>query len=242
MNNISKRMELLERKYDFTGKTIPQNININTNNNENFNKISFANVVKHPVIILQPKDTGKNIEDTTKEVKQSINSEKFNIRGFKQTVKGGVVISCSNDQNVVDLTKEFTSKLGVDYDIKVPDKKLNQIKLFGLSKKYELEELLTKLINQNDVLTDESIVRIVHTKASNNRYTLFLETDEVTHNSAGDHPTRSCTSLDNICVNCCSYRERLRINIDANHGAWSVQCPVYLHIIEADKQRLSYGK
>lgn len=281
MNNISKRMELLEKKFEFTDKTIPQNINNNTNYNDNFNKNSFANIVKHPVIILQPKDTSKNIDDTTKEVKQSINPDEFNIRGIKQTVKGGIVISCSNDQNVVDLTNEFKSKLGVDYDIKVPDKKLNQIKLFGLSKKYELEELLTKLRNQNDVLTDESIVRIVHTKFNNNRYTLFLETDEVTHNQlinakrlnidwdvcrvyeftntmrclkcqqfnhtskycknhdkcgkcAGDHSTRTCTSLDNICVNCCSYRERLRISIDANHVAWSVQCPVYLHITEAD--------
>lgn len=52
--------------------------------------------------------------------------------------------------------------------------------------------------------------------------------------SMGDHETSDCKSDSIKCVNCVSAKERMRIDIDDNHKAWDMSCPVYTHKVDAE--------
>lgn len=146
------------------------------------NKTSFAEIVKHPIMIIQPKDKDQTITDTTKEIKNLIDPKNYNVRGMKPS-RTNLVISCKDNDDIRKLQNEAETILGDKYVISIPKTKLHQIKLVGLQQKYSNEEILECLKNQNDVITNESKVQIVTVRENPRGITVILEADEDTYNN-----------------------------------------------------------
>lgn len=146
------------------------------------NKTSFAEIIKHPVMIIQPKDKDQNITDTTNDIRNLIDPKSYNVRGMKPS-RTNLVISCKDSDDIRKLQNEAETKLGDKYIISIPKIKLHQIKLVGLQQKYSNEEIMDCLKNQNDIITNESKVNIVTVRENPRGVTVVLEADEDTYNN-----------------------------------------------------------
>lgn len=68
-----------------------------------------------------------------------------------------------------------------DYEIFAPKKRLQQIKLFGFSKEYTNQEIISKLQLQNKVLEHDSKIQIIYVRTNRRGLSAVLEVDEETH-------------------------------------------------------------
>ncbi len=55
-----------------------------------------------------------------------------------------------------------------------------------------------------------------------------------------DHAAADCTSTDLKCINCLSVIAKENLDLDANHAAWDVTCPVYMKAVEKFKKDLLF--
>ncbi len=58
----------------------------------------------------------------------------------------------------------------------------------------------------------------------------------------GEHVVRECKATKNECVNCKIASEKLRLDIDWNHPAWSKSCTVLQRNIERERLRTKYSE
>lgn len=59
---------------------------------------------------------------------------------------------------------------------------------------------------------------------------------------AGPHRGNECKSNVKKCINCQTMNEKLNLDLDVNHDAWSKNCKVYIQKLEKSKKALSYMK
>lgn len=55
---------------------------------------------------------------------------------------------------------------------------------------------------------------------------------------ADDHQTKNCDIQVPKCINCCYTKDRLKLELDGNHTAFDVNCPVYIHNFESEQKHL----
>lgn len=147
-------------------------------------KIRYSDVIKNPVLIIKPKNTQQNSETTTSQIKQSIEDPSaFNVKGIRTVNNGSVVVSCENEDSIERMRTEISSKLGDDYNVTIPMKRLMQLKIFGLSSSYSKEELAAKIQLQNKTFTTDSKLKVVYMKDNQTGGNAIIETDESTHNA-----------------------------------------------------------
>lgn len=56
-----------------------------------------------------------------------------------------------------------------------------------------------------------------------------------------EHIIRDCKATKNKCINCKVVAEKLKMNLDLNHPAWSKACTVLKWNIDKEKLRINYG-
>lgn len=59
---------------------------------------------------------------------------------------------------------------------------------------------------------------------------------------SGDHQVSDCKSDGSTCINCVTSNRDLNLNLDSNHFAWSLDCPVYKRQLDRQRKRVDYGK
>lgn len=57
-----------------------------------------------------------------------------------------------------------------------------------------------------------------------------------------DHKTDECTNEFINCVNCIEAKQIMKVELDINHKAWDMLCPVYVHKVETERKKLSFRK
>lgn len=146
---------------------------------------SFADVTKRSsnVVIIRPKDSEQESKKTMSAIKSKISPTKKNIIKVKNVSKGGVIIECGTKDDIADLKTDAENKLGDNYDVLIPEKKLPKLRVFGISDKMTADEILTKLREQNaTIFHEKSFMQIftVTAAANSERYVFKMECDPQT--------------------------------------------------------------
>lgn len=55
-----------------------------------------------------------------------------------------------------------------------------------------------------------------------------------------DHKTENCGNHVIKCYNCLEAKQKLKIDIDANHFIYDINCPVYMEKVENQKKKIKY--
>lgn len=220
VTTINENINNLEMKHNNNDM-----IKNNTQNMLDFSKptkTSFAQMVKHPIMIIKPKDKEQNITDTTNEIRNLINPKSYNVRGMTSS-KTNLVISCKDRDDL----RKIQDELGDKYLVSVPNK-LHQIKLVGLTEKYSNEEIIECLKTQNDVISDKSKVNVVTVRENPRGVMVILEADEETY--------KQIISVSRIIINWDVCRAYESANIRR-----CLKCQQYNHIIKYCKNQQKCG-
>lgn len=107
-----------------------------------------------------------------------------------------------------------------------------------------------RLIEAERIYLDWDICRVyeyIHvTRCFNcqqfNHTSKYCKSNEKCGVCSGDHKTDNCTSEEIKCVNCIEAKQRMGIDVDENHKAWDMSCPVYVRKVETERKKLSFTK
>lgn len=183
---------------------------------------SWSKVVKKnkrkPVVLVVPKDKNQNRDSTKASVKNAINPTNFIVRGMKNASKNGVIIPCDDDVACDKFLAEAEDKLGENFHIKKPEKKLPRIKILRVyDPATSDEEFLKNLKAQNPEIANDSVevIRRETLKSKGETRTdcvnFVLQVDGATFNKimkakSLTYGWNDCKVVDNIyirrCYNC----------------------------------------
>ncbi|XP_017464752.1 PREDICTED: uncharacterized protein LOC108358108 [Rhagoletis zephyria] len=129
---------------------------------------------------------------------------------------------------------------------------------FGVSFKYESEQLVEMIKKQNDclkMLKSEKInigwekcrvqdgmgVSVCYKCTGFNHIATKCKDEEVCLKCLGNHKTMECTKEQiNKCINCIRANKKFNPGLDVNHLTTNRQCPVYMKKLEHKRNRASY--
>lgn len=63
---------------------------------------------------------------------------------------------------------------------------------------------------------------------------------EICPKCSGHHSLKNYKSDHNKCPNCVATNEKFKLDLDVNHNAWDVNCPLYKRRFKSVKNRLVY--
>ncbi|KAK9675181.1 hypothetical protein QE152_g40581 [Popillia japonica] len=144
---------------------------------ENVGKIkTFSDVTKRKqeVIILKPVNENQRSERTQQEIKMKIDPSKLaiGIEKINNIGKGGVAISCVNNNSKEKLKTTVEKELGGNYEVIEPKLKKPQMIVTGVELEVinqDNENILKSIIEQNQLHTGESMCSeiSIHRKFTN---------------------------------------------------------------------------
>lgn len=119
----------------------------------------YSTVLKSKsAVIIKPKDQSQKNSVIKCEILHEINpvGEGINISSVKNIKDGGVVIGCSEEQDVQTLKALVSSKLTARYDVKEVPGILPRIRIVGMSDKFDENTLTDFIRKQNKSIFDDS--------------------------------------------------------------------------------------
>lgn len=142
--------------------------------------VSYSAAVKSkPVIVVKPKDTAQTCTTTKTDLRTKIDPSGHPISDIRNASKGGIVIECASKDASIALQNDFVAKLGSNYSVNMPGKRLPKIRVTGISEAFTVDELKTKIINQNpEIFSTESTLNIVHSFKTKYSYGIKIELDQ----------------------------------------------------------------
>lgn len=140
---------------------------------------------KHePVIIIKPKNQEQKSSDTKREIKKSIDPTDLEISGLRTLSKGSVVIECKNKETISKIKEKAQDKLGDDYEVTVPKKRMPKIKIVGLSERLAPEIIEEKIKCQNNYLESENVsIKVTYVRENKKGRGSFTAIAEVSANA-----------------------------------------------------------
>lgn len=202
-------------------------------------KITYADKLKRfvnePMVLVKPKGQ-QDCNKTKKDFMTNINPASIKLNHVKEISKGGIALACGSKHQSDDLVKLATEKLGDEYEIKMTELRKPKIKVIGMYEKFENEELVGKIKEQNEFLKD-SDMKVTHTyKGVHNNFSAVIEID-------GNHfakamevgrlfiDLQSCKVFEDIqvmrCFNCSRYYHKAK------------ECPNKLSCQECGEEHLT---
>lgn len=181
MKEIQKQIVSLRK--EFSGLQSQKNVNIMVD--------SYAKKVensKKENIIVEPK-IQQNSDETFKQVTSKIEVGKMGLRvdNVKKTQNGKLIISCDSKNVKSVLAEKLKNKIGKNYNIKMPSKKLLKIKIIDVMKEImdieENEEIIEMIKRQNDIgkIDNTKVDIIKKIKNKNKSGMVIIEVDPKTH-------------------------------------------------------------
>lgn len=277
IDQLKSKVENIESKIML--QDLQEDNNIFAKGRSKTNTESFVDILKKnkkSAFIVQPKDTEQNSDVTHGQLRSSIDPTTYNIRGVRKTRNGGVVVTCKDTQSVEQCQTDILTQLGDNYTVKSLENKQPLLKIVGLYSKMSEEQLIEKIQTQNDVITENSEIKLIEIKENPRGVTAVISADCSTYENimkigklniewercmvypffkitrcfncqgynhisrfcdkkivcgkcSGEHKLESCTSEIVKCSNCVFAKDVLKLNmdLDTNHCAWSVHCPVF---------------
>ena len=149
---------------------------------------SFANILKsnsqsQHVVVIKPKDTTQVNKKTFEEIKSQISPSDKGINKVRNATNGGIIVECASSNAVDCLKQDALKKLGDNYTVTIPEKKLPKLRVFGMSDRLQPGEIGNRLRSQNPELINDLShidVVVVFGSTNSNRYGFKLNTDPST--------------------------------------------------------------
>lgn len=183
---------------------------------------TYADKLKHfasePMVLVKPKSQ-QDCNKTKKDFMTSINPASLKLHHVKEISKGGIALACGSKDESMDLVKLATEKLGNEYEVNITELKKPKIKVIGMYEKFENDELVKKIKEQNNFMRDSEINVIHAYKGLNRNFSAVIEVD-------GEHfakvlecgrlfiDLQSCKVFEDIqvmrCYNCCRYYHKAK--------------------------------
>lgn len=135
-------------------------------------RVSYSAAVKSkPVIVVKPKDATQSCSITKTDIRTKIDPSGLPICDIRNVSKGGIVIECASKDASIALQNDIVAKIGPNYNVNIPGKRLPKIRVTGITEQFTIDELKLKILNQNpEIFSTQSTLNIVHsfkTKYSN---------------------------------------------------------------------------
>ena len=131
--------------------------------------------------IIVPKklqETSKTKEDCMNSIKP--NELKIGIQGVKKISRGGIIVTCENEDDNKKLIKEIEKKLGTKYEIKKGELRNPRIKIIDMTEELSEDKLISCLLNQNNGIIKESNIKKVlkiWRSGRSNKYNAIIEVE-----------------------------------------------------------------
>lgn len=165
LNEMKQLVCDLKQCVEIGNKDVRQKIeNVNINNTAE--PVSYAQKVKaannNAVVIVKPKKSEQNSNETKIEIKKKIDTANFKIDRVRNMPAGAIAVECAN-RNVSEVLKTVAvEKMGDGYVVEIPKLKYPCIKLIDMTDKYSEEELVMKLKAQNSELIGDSEMKVLN--------------------------------------------------------------------------------
>lgn len=155
-------------------------------------KQSYADVIdNNRVLIIKPKeiaDKGAKNDKTAIKVRenlrQQINPGKIGvgITMGKTTRNGEVILQCNTEQSLSKLQNSIQANLGEKYSVAEKELNKNRLKIISIHESEYVtndDELIHKILNQNDLELDSSEIKVIHrSKIVNQKFNLIVEVNK----------------------------------------------------------------
>jgi hypothetical protein len=162
----------------------------NISGNDN---LTYANVTKTNVLMINPKEEVKGVNNNgnqvRKEIRNKINPVQLGV-GLsmgKTTKKGAVFLNCTTEKNIDEVRNAIQANVGHGYEVTEPNSFKGRIKLYFIhedEKEMEDEVLVQKIINQNELNPNNVEIKILYkSKVVNKKFNMVLEVNNYVLNS-----------------------------------------------------------
>lgn len=141
IKNMQPQMKHLQPSTQITSH-LKSTAQIVENGNSGSNEMTFSQVLKRKkktkplqqshAIVIKPKEINQDNNTTIQAIRGNINSSEINARRIKNAKNCGIIVECKSKEASELLVKKAKSKIGGDYDIKIPQKLLPKIRMFGM--------------------------------------------------------------------------------------------------------------
>lgn len=179
IKNQSEKINILQEEINALQNKSP----VAEGNND---RVTYADSLKKQKHVLVVKSKiGKEVSAVEDDIKNNLCPEELQI-GLnieKKTKDGGLLVKCSDEEALKTVESNLKSKIGNDYDIKVPKKFLPRIIITGINESDEKgEELISKIIKQNKLpqTSNFKFEKVFTTKVRKSRFNLVAEVDPQT--------------------------------------------------------------
>lgn len=191
---------------------------------------------KSPVVHIVPKDKATKNDATKAAVKSSINPADFKVQRMRNAANGGVVIDCEDDINCSNLVEQAAAKLGSDFVVKKPVKRLPRIKLLRVVEAAkENDNFLADLKKRNPFIGEKiEVIKREEVKfrgkKSDNTSNIVIQVDGETHKKIMEkgrllREWQSVRVVDNVyirrCYKCMGFNHNA---VDCKHSACCSRC------------------
>ncbi|KAK5643855.1 hypothetical protein RI129_007700 [Pyrocoelia pectoralis] len=113
---------------------------------------------------------------------------KLEITGLKNISNGGIAIECKSKECLEKVVRETESKLGSDYEVKVPKNRAPKLKIVGITEQLTNSQIEQKIRSQNkEIILDQALINVVYVSKehkNHRNYFCLVEVDGKTYEMA----------------------------------------------------------
>jgi hypothetical protein len=146
-----------------------------------------------PIVLVKPKTKTQNMQEITKEIKDTIDPSLVGATGLIET-KNALILKCKNDEGIKKAKEEIHNKLGEKYEVKTPNNIINpSLKIVGLNEKLSNDVIIKNIKTQNMFMEDEDNIKILTVKEResinerNKTYTIYVDVSPKVYNKLLKH-------------------------------------------------------
>lgn len=112
-------------------------------------------------MIIKTKNVSENVEHIKKDMNECVDPKDFNVSDIKPMRRNAMAIQCKDEDEMIKLRNEISSKLGHKYEINTPAIRNKQIKIVGMSNGASEEELTLMLKKQNEHISNDNELKVL---------------------------------------------------------------------------------
>lgn len=159
INKIAK----IEQTMTASGKQVVEKIVQVVEENNGEQNASWSNVLRQkkkktndPVIVITPKDPQQKRNATKKTLESTIDPSEFTVKNTKNSSNNGIIISCESEESCTKLMNIATEKMGENYEVKKPAKRLPRFKILKVIEAIDDDsDLIRKIKKRNMIISDD---------------------------------------------------------------------------------------
>lgn len=128
-------------------------------------------------VIIKPK-VNQSSDKTLDDITQSIDPQSVNIKNIRKAKNGSVIIECENDEEI-EKFKTQSDTITNEYDVRDLHMLMPKIKVIGINRKIEQNELIKKIKLQNAFLsnTKMKVIKFIENSREKNEYIAIIQID-----------------------------------------------------------------